>query len=382
MSIVSARKRTAFTLIELLVVIAIIAILIALLVPAVQKVREAAARTQCINNLKNIGLALHGFHDANKRLPPGGGNDQPPFGTQNAAPVFPGTGVQWGSSWMVYILPHIDQGPIYQQWQFYGGANAAGTAAVSGSGYQNVNNSAIISNIMIPVFRCPSTAFPKFMAARGGGGGNPMNVTYTGISGSAVTPGSTNGSPGGNYVQGCCSAPSGTAYGGYASDTGILFAGSQVELTQITDGTSNTWIVGEQSNHLIDAGGNPVTAGYTSGIGTSAGLYGWPMGAAIGVNQALSGWGDRRSFNCTSVRYQINAVGLVPAGSTGVSPAAFAAGVHNDDGMNFPLSSNHTGGVNMLHADATVHFASNSMSITTMGALATRASNESVSFDP
>src|SRR6476469_6044159 len=108
-------RRRAFTLIELLVVIAIIAILIALLVPAVQKVREAAARTQCLNNLKQIGLALHSFHDVNKRLPAGAHNDKTPFGTSP-------TGSEWGSSWIVSILPQIEQGPMYKQLRLNGGS--------------------------------------------------------------------------------------------------------------------------------------------------------------------------------------------------------------------------------------------------------------------
>ncbi len=129
----SSLGRRGFTLIELLVVIAIIAILIALLVPAVQKVREAAARTQCTNNLKQIGLATHGFNDTYKKLPPAWGPDSGTNTSGSGANPFPG---QTGTL-HYFILPFIEQTPLYN--------------LAAGSSY-NVRAS------VVPIYLCPSDA--------------------------------------------------------------------------------------------------------------------------------------------------------------------------------------------------------------------------------
>src|SRR5438067_8153711 len=103
--------RLGFTLIELLVVIAIIAILIGLLLPAVQKVREAANRMKCSNNMKQLGLALHGYHDSNLVFPPSATPDIAPWKTS-------GNDTDWGSSWMVFILAFHEQANLKNAWQF------------------------------------------------------------------------------------------------------------------------------------------------------------------------------------------------------------------------------------------------------------------------
>jgi prepilin-type N-terminal cleavage/methylation domain-containing protein len=337
------KSKPGFTLVELLVVIAIIGILVALLLPAVQAAREAARRSSCSNNLKQVVLALHNHHDVYNRLPPGAGNDLNPLGIGANG---------WGSSWMVYILPQMEQTGLYDQWQFQ-----------SNSGYTNANNIDRAVQVTIPAYRCPSSPVPPRMTNRGGH--NPtlklMTVSYTGIAGSVIpglTPAATP-----VYNATCCNGS-----GNLVTDNGILFSGSQTNFAAITDGTSNTWIIGEQSDHLRDANRQAVTGGYTAGYGNSGGLYGWTMGAAIGTTP-VSGWSDGRHFNCTSVRWRINQFGFANNSTNGTN---------NDVGLNFPLSSKHPGGILVGYADGSNRFVSQTTALNVMHAMCTKDQGETL----
>src|SRR5262245_57654068 len=146
-------RRSAFTLIELLVVIAIIAVLIGLLLPAVQKVREAAARMSCQNNLKQLGLAGHAYHDANNRLPPA---VMMPYAQAGNDPLTGGAANPFGPNWAVFLLPFVEQQALFAQ------ANVAsypGTANLANLTSYNLSWRAV-RGASIKTLLCPSDRGP------------------------------------------------------------------------------------------------------------------------------------------------------------------------------------------------------------------------------
>jgi prepilin-type N-terminal cleavage/methylation domain-containing protein/prepilin-type processing-associated H-X9-DG protein len=186
-----SKQRPAFTLIELLVVIAIIAILIALLLPAVQAAREAARRTQCKNNVKQLSLALHNYHDIHLRFPSG---------------YIVDTGWGWGTM----LLPQVDQAPLFN--------------TLAPSGPMDLSDVDRLAQLRTPlsVFRCPSDPQPEWNDKS-----KPEVVVKTEIGIS-------------NYIG---------VMGSFLSDptsNGTMFQNSSIRLRDITDGTSNTLLLGER----------------------------------------------------------------------------------------------------------------------------------------
>ncbi|OWK38463.1 DUF1559 domain-containing protein [Fimbriiglobus ruber] len=229
----SSRRRAGFTLIELLVVIAIIAILIGLLLPAVQKVREAAARSKCTNNLKQLALGVHGFHDVRGQFPYNGDPN-------NSGCCWAATKASW--SWLARILPYIEQGPLF----------TSGGLGNSPEANQDTTNPAIVAMIktVVPTFICPSDISPPTRTNTADWpGGTVMGVTsYKGVSGSNWAWGTATWNP----VAGTGITNGST--NGLDNGDGIFWRSDvtrPLKITSIADGTSNTAMIGEEVS-IID----------------------------------------------------------------------------------------------------------------------------------
>jgi prepilin-type N-terminal cleavage/methylation domain-containing protein/prepilin-type processing-associated H-X9-DG protein len=212
------RRRSGFTLIELLVVIAIIAVLIALLLPAVQQAREAARRSQCKNNLKQFGLALHNYHDTFGTFPMGMAYYRADGKNMTAN--------QGNWAWGALILPQLDQAPLYQMMQV--GPNSPATA-------NNLASKPGLLQTPLSVFRCPSDT--------GTDANDPDRaVNLSGVSSTLNT--ATAQTARGNYVGN----NGDLQMGGGNGDTGIFNRDKCCSLRDITDGSSTTVAIGERSS--------------------------------------------------------------------------------------------------------------------------------------
>jgi len=275
-------------LIELLVVIAIIAILIALLLPAVQQAREAARRTECKNKLKQIGLALHNYHDVSNCFPPSS------FSVGNRL------------SWHVFILPNVDQAPLYNQVNF-------NLPNYSDAGYTN-----LFQPVQLTMWTCPSAGQKYWM----GYSSEPTLQTthYYGLLGPKTPAGGpvTYQCAGISSTANECQVPTAAAHGGY-SRHGILGRNTKTRFGDITDGSSNTFLVGEISNSMTTAKVD-----------------------MVGYRRWWRGFDGTASASAKNVVYSINSKGYNGSND------------FNDIGM----GSNHTGGCHFLMGDGTVRFVS------------------------
>jgi prepilin-type N-terminal cleavage/methylation domain-containing protein/prepilin-type processing-associated H-X9-DG protein len=312
------RKRPAFTLIELLVVIAIIAILIGLLLPAVQKVRSAAARIQCANNLKQLGLAAFNYESNYGRFPPG---VNLPFttavaGGQSAGPVYPGQYI----SLFEFLLPYIEQDNLYKRFNF------------SLTQYGNCLGPSSPGATVVKTYICPADIAPNQTTYTTGG-----KTYYFGAN-------SYGGNPG--------------VYGFYTASmdqTGLFYINSAVTITSITDGTSNTFMFGERNR--LDP--------------TYDRIYGGGVAGAFGQR---SGWAWSNSL--PGFDYLFGAAQPI----NWVMPPSLVAdpGFVYEDLRFSTYGSGHTNGANFCFADGSVKFLSNAVPLVVLQQLSTRNGGETI----
>jgi prepilin-type N-terminal cleavage/methylation domain-containing protein/prepilin-type processing-associated H-X9-DG protein len=367
-----------FTLIELLVVIAIIAVLIALLLPAVQAAREAARRAQCVNNMKQIGLGLHNYHQTNNSFPPGG----IPMMQFGSTTTWQDNGSFSASARMLNFL---------EQQALYNSANFS--HEVDQYAYPVWVN-LTVESARLSVFLCPSDQVPGWI----GTGTAPLNtITAAGNNYFAST---------GSSME--WRATSSTQYPGVGNAVGgppngvFMVGGPAIGIQSITDGTSNTiaygeWRVGSgtyttitRATDIIMVGSLP--AGVTANTATvnmplgSAGLIPWLQTCAANVANTA----DRGNHKTVSQgawwaigmpTYTLGNV-LVPPNSNypGCNQSTGSSNAINQDGS-YPMTSWHPGGANVLLCDGSVHFLKNSTSLQTVWALGSRNQGEVLSSD-
>jgi prepilin-type N-terminal cleavage/methylation domain-containing protein/prepilin-type processing-associated H-X9-DG protein len=322
------RSRSAFTLIELLVVIAIIAVLIALLLPAVQSAREAARRTQCVNNLKQIGLALHNYHDSLNSFPLG-------------RVYFAAVGVNDSFSPHSQFLPFMEQTTVYNTINFSLIWSAPGQATATAT--------------TIAGFLCPS---------------DPHTYAFpTGLAGNNYRSNEGNGLPFGwgvsdpNNVNTSLPAPN-----------GLFFADMVVTIAAVTDGTSNTAAFSE---HL--------TGDFSNAISTPEDTF-EPGTYPATVLQAIQ---QCNAIDTTNLSFQgYSTVGAPWIYGYHSTTSYNHSNVPGGRSCMFPplrimttADSKHPGGVNVLMADGSVRFVKNSISQVTWSAIGSRNGSEVISAD-
>lgn len=312
------KDRNAFTLVELLVVIAIIGVLIALLLPAVQQAREAARRMQCSNNFKQMGLALHNYHDTFGSFPYGAR-----AGTTSYTNL---SGVNWRTS----ILPFMEQNALFEKLNFLTG---------SFSGYRKFpfsGNNLVLEGLVVQGYICPSSPIDPLVAAPGclnnpaDGDKAGLMHHYVGIAGAYPDPGGRT-----NVVK--------QTSRGYAASTGLLRPGQTTRFRDATDGTSNSLAVAEQSGMVNK---QIIAANY--GGGWSGQLANYP------VSSITSSSDNYYYTGLTTVRWQIN----YNTATSGSSSQPYE--------NNTILNSFHPGGILGMLGDGSTRFLPETINMETL----------------